>query len=111
MARNGMSKLRDVAEKEAMGQKNLGPLPEWDLADLYPGRDSPELTRDLTGLAGEAATFQARHQGRLAELSGAELGAAVAEYERLQEIAGRIISYAELMRAGNVADPEIARFS
>ena len=37
-------------------------------------------------------------------------GEAVALYETLQEMAGRIISYAELTRAGNVADPEIARF-
>src|SRR5437870_3462564 len=88
----------------------LGPLPEWDLADLYPGRDSPELARDLAGLGTEAAAFRARYQGRLGDLSGAELGAAVAEYERLQETAGRIMSYAELMRSGNVADPEIARF-
>src|SRR5207253_10442635 len=42
--------------------------------------------------------------------SGAELGSAVAEYERLQEVGGRISSYAELTRAGNVADPGIARF-
>src|SRR5204863_9742813 len=87
----------------------VGPMPEWDLADLYPGRDSPELTRDLADLAAEAAAFRARYQGRLGELPGAGLGAAVGEYERLQEIAGRIMSYAELMRAGNVADPEIAR--
>src|SRR6266852_4629441 len=105
-----MSNAIDVAESVAAGQKDLGPLPEWDLADLYPGRDSPELTGDLAGLATEAAAFRARHQGRLAQLSGAALGAAVAEYERLQEVAGRIMSYAELMRAGNVADPEIARF-
>src|SRR3546814_2561702 len=26
---------------------DLGPLPRWDLADLYPGPDSPELARDL----------------------------------------------------------------
>src|SRR5229473_6007492 len=110
MARNGMSKLRDVAERDAMGQKDLGPLPEWDLADLYPGRDSPELTRDLAELGTQAAAFRARYQRRLGELSGAALGAAVEEYERLQEVAGRIMSYAELMRAGNVADPEIARF-
>ena len=25
----------------------LGELPEWDLSDLYPGRDSAVLTRDL----------------------------------------------------------------
>ncbi len=91
-------------------QAALGALPEWDLADLYPGRDSPELTRDLADLAAAAAAFRARYRGRLGELSGAALGEAVAGYERLQELAGRIMSYAELMRAGNVADPEIARF-
>ena len=105
-----MSKSHDVAEVKAIGQQDLGPLPEWDLADLYPGRGSPELTRDLAGLAAAAAAFRARYQGRLGALPGAELGAAVAEYERLQEVAGRVMSYAELMRAGNVADPEIARF-
>ena len=40
-----------------------------------------------------------------------ELGAAVAQYERVQEIAGRILSYADLLRAGNVADVEIGRLS
>src|SRR6266571_4941184 len=105
-----MSIAMDVAESAAVGQKDLGTLPEWDLADLYPGRDSPELARDLAGLGTEAAAFRARYQGRLGELSGAELGAAVAAYEQLQETAGRVMSYAELMRSGNVADPEIARF-
>ncbi|HEV8679603.1 MAG TPA: M3 family oligoendopeptidase [Stellaceae bacterium] len=85
-------------------------LPEWDLGDLYPGRDSPELATDLDDLAAGAAAFRAHYQGRLGDLSGTALGAAVAEYERLQELAGRIMSYAELSRAGNVADPEIARF-
>ncbi len=105
-----MSIAMDVAESAAVGQKDLGTLPEWDLADLYPGRDSPELTRDLAALGTEAAAFRGHYQGRLAELSGAELGGAVAEYERLQETAGRIMSYAELLRAGNIADPEIGRF-
>src|SRR5712671_1700322 len=101
-----MNTTHGVAESAATGGKDLGPLPEWDLADLYPGQGSPELTRDLANLATEAAVFQARHQGRLAELSGAELGASVAEYERLQEVAGRIMSYAELMRSNNAATPE-----
>jgi oligoendopeptidase F len=105
-----MSALDDVAEREDGAQRDLGPLPEWDLADLYPGRDSPELERDLSVLAEQAAAFRAQYQGKLAELNGGALGAAVAEYERLQEIAGRIMSYAELLRAGNIADPENARF-
>ena len=101
--------LRNVAEMTAAAP-DLGPLPEWDLSDLYPGSDSPELARDLTRLAADAASFRARYEGRLAALSGAELGEAVGTYERMQEISGRILSYAGLMRSGNVADPEIARF-
>jgi len=88
----------------------VGPLPEWDLSDLYPGRDSPELQRDLADLAAKAKAFGERYAEKLAGLTGAELGAAVAEYEKLQEVIGRIMSYAELVRAGNVADPAIAQF-
>src|SRR5439155_1339801 len=79
-----------------MGEARLGPLPEWDLSDLYPGRDSPELARDLVDLAAQASAFRARYEGRLAALTGAELAAAVAQYEKQQEVAGRIMSYAEL---------------
>ncbi|MGH7052988.1 MAG: M3 family oligoendopeptidase [Stellaceae bacterium] len=99
-----------VAETAAERAGALGSLPEWDLTDLYPGRDSPALTRDLETLAADAEAFRARCEGRLATLSGAELGAAVAEYERLEEIAGRIISYASLIHAGDLVDPEIGRF-
>ncbi|MBV8121189.1 MAG: hypothetical protein JO081_14785 [Alphaproteobacteria bacterium] len=88
----------------------LGPLPGWDLGDLYPGRDSPELARDLKRLADDAEAFRQRYQGRLAELPGAALGVAVEEYERLEELSGRISSYASLVHAGNLADPEIGRF-
>src|SRR5712692_10587724 len=74
----------DPADATTAGSETteLGPLPEWDLADLFPGRDSPELAGDLAALAEDATSFQQRYQGRLAQLPGAELGAAVAEYER-----------------------------
>jgi oligoendopeptidase F len=99
-----------AAAAAATGEKSLGALPEWDLADLYPSRDSPELHRDLAALAAAAAAFQTRYQGRLAGTSGGELADAIAAYEHMQDIAGRVISYAELLRSGNVADPEIGRF-
>jgi oligoendopeptidase F len=102
--------LRDQAIEAGSGQSGLGVLPEWDLADLYPGRDSPELARDLAALGADATAFRERYDGRLAALSGAEFAAAVADYERLQEVAGRVMSYAELLRSGNVADAEIGRF-
>ncbi len=101
-----------TATELALGQRQtaLADLPEWDLADLYPGRDSEALARDLTRLADDAEAFRERYQGRLADLSGAVLGAAIETYERLEEQAGRIMSYASLVHAGNLADPEIGQF-
>jgi oligoendopeptidase F len=95
-----------------MEQRQTAPtdLPEWDLSDLYPGRDSEALKRDLSQLASDAEAFRERYQGRLADLSGAALGAAIETYERLQEQIGRIISYASLVHAGDLTDPEIGRF-
>src|SRR6516165_5185427 len=91
-------------------QTALADLPAWDLSDLYPSRDSKTLERDLSRLADDAEAFRERYQGRLAALSGAALSAAVETYERLQEQSGRIISYASLVYAGDLADPEIGRF-
>jgi oligoendopeptidase F len=103
--------VRSVAELAADGRKAApDALPEWDLSDLYPGRDSEALHRDLTDLTENAETFRATFKGRLAELSGAELGDAIASYERLQEKIGRIMSYASLIHAGDLSNPEIGRF-
>jgi oligoendopeptidase F len=102
--------MMDAIEAGEQRVQALGELPEWDLSDLYPGRDSEALARDLKTLAAQSEAFRARFEGRLAGLAGAELGAAVAEYERLQELAGRLISYASLVHAGDLGDPEIGRF-
>ncbi|HYP35946.1 MAG TPA: oligoendopeptidase F, partial [Stellaceae bacterium] len=83
-------------------QTAVADLPEWDLSDLYPGRDSEPLARDLAQLADDAEAFRERYQGRLADLSGAALGAAIETYEQLQEQSGRIISYASLVHAGDL---------
>jgi oligoendopeptidase F len=108
------SRMRVEAASEAAAaiekKAALGSLPEWDLSDLYPGRESPELTHDLVRLSEDAEAFRRQYEGRLATLSDADLGAAIATYERLQELAGRIMSYASLVHAGNLADPEVGRF-
>ena len=59
---------------------DLGPLPEWDLVDLYPGRESPELQRDLAAAEEEAAAFQDAHAGKLAGYGGPELAEAIAQF-------------------------------
>ena len=90
--------------------KALGALPEWDLSDLYPGRDAPELEADLAAATDAADGFATTYEGALAGLDGGALATAIAEYERIQETLGRVMSYAGLVHAGNVSDPEIGRF-
>ena len=75
----------------------LGNLPEWDLSDLYPAPDSAELEADLEEAARESRIFSDRYKGKLAGLSGDALGAAISEYEVINEIIGRIMSYAQLI--------------
>ena len=62
-------------------------LPEWDLTDLYPGPDSPELKAALADLERQATAFEASYQGRIGALSGDALGEAVRVYERIEELA------------------------
>jgi oligoendopeptidase F len=85
-------------------------LPTWDLTDLYPGTDSPELAAELDGATEGARAFATRCQGRLQGMTGAELAAAVGEYEALDERLSKAMSYAGLVYAGDNEDPEIGRF-
>ena len=87
-----------------------GDLPEWDLTDLYAATDDPALKADLERAAGEAGAFEADYKGKIADLDGAGLASAIARYEALQEVMGRVGSYAQLLYAGNMSDPAIGRF-
>jgi oligoendopeptidase F len=89
---------------------DLGSLPEWDLRDLYPGRESPELAKDLANAEAAAKDFRTRYAGKLAGLPGTELGAAIAAYERLDETLTRVMSFAELVYSGDQSNPELAKF-
>src|ERR1700730_4553132 len=110
MIATGASKLSAQGEGAVASKGELGGLPEWNLSDLYPGLDSPELKRDLDSVDADANAFRARYEGKLATLSGAALGRALATYERLQEVFGRIMSYAYLVYAGDMGDSDIGRF-
>ena len=94
---------------DTQGQ-DFGALPNWDLSDLYPGQDSAALKSDLAKVEKDARSFNDAYKGRLAGLDGRTFGAAIAAYEAIQEITGRIMSYAQLVYSGNVADPEIGKF-
>ena len=86
------------------------PLPAWDLSDLYPAPDSAAVADDLARAEHLAKAFAAAHAGSLAALSGSALAAVIAEYERIQDVLGRVASYAQLLFAGDSSDPAIGKF-
>ena len=89
----------------------LGDLPTWNLADLYSSPTGPDLAADLRRSAEEAAAFARDYEGKVGGLDGKALGAAIARYEAMSDLMGRIGSYASLYYASDMADPERGRFS
>ncbi len=85
-------------------------LPSWDLTDLYPAPDSRELAADLDHAERAARDFATQLAGTLAAISGPALSAAITEYERIEEVLGRVMSYAQLLFSGDSNDPAIGRF-
>ena len=94
---------------------DLGTLPEWNLNDLYPGIDSAEVKRDLARADAECLAFEQSYKDKLANLAaGAEDGSALADavkrYEALDDLLGRLVSYASLVYAGDTTDPQRTKF-
>jgi oligoendopeptidase F len=90
-------------------------LPEWNLGDLYGGIGDPKIKRDLERADEYCGAFEEEFKGKLAELAdapdaGKALAQAVIRYEQLDDLLGRLGSYAGLVHAGNTIDPALAKF-
>jgi oligoendopeptidase F len=104
--------LKPVKSKSGAGASKL---PEWNLADLYAGLDDPRIARDLDRADAEAVAFEDAYKGKLAALAdgpqaGPALTEAVKRYEALDDLIGRLVSYAGLIHAGDTVDPTRAKF-
>ncbi len=88
---------------------NLGPMPEWNLTDLYSAPDGADLKAEFAAVEKRTIAFE-KHRGQVAAMDSKAFGAAIAEYEALSEITGKIGSYAQLHNAGDVSSPERGRF-
>ena len=104
--------------KSNMNKSNTnkaGKLPEWNLADLYAGIDAPEIAADLAKMDADCVAFETDYKGKLAEHSAREdggkwLAEAVRRYEAIDDLAGRLGSYAGLVHAGDSVDAAISKF-
>jgi oligoendopeptidase F len=114
MSKSAKSAVRKPASKpSAKSSGGLGALPEWNLNDLYPGLDSPELKDDLEQADTDCAAFEEAFKGKLQAMASGEgkgLAEAVKRYEILEDKLGRLYSYASLLYSGNTTDPVRAKF-
>lgn len=89
---------------------NKAKLPEWDLSDFYDAPKSATVVKDFTRLEKLCADFKKAYEGKVAGLSGDALYKAIAEYEMIQELAGKLGSYASLLFAKHMTEPSRAQF-
>ena len=105
------------AAKRAIRPNSAGfrQLPEWNLDDLYSGLADPAIKRDLDRADAECAAFEEAYKGKLAGVAaadggGASLATAVRRYEAIDDLMGRLSSFAGLIHAGNTLDPARTKF-
>ena len=105
------TQARDRAAEKA----RLGALPEWNLADLYASPQSEALKKDLETGERAADAMHEEYAGKLGEIldkgkGGAKLAEGVREFEALNDLLGRVVSYASLLYAANTSDPARQKF-
>ncbi|WP_108482323.1 M3 family oligoendopeptidase [Oceaniglobus ichthyenteri] len=99
-----------VFDANARSGNAFGDLPQWDLSDLYSAPDALELTRDLAWLETACADFAEKYQGKLGELDADGMLACINDYEKIDLIGGRIMSFAGLRYYQKTTDPDRAKF-
>ncbi|HLL86826.1 MAG TPA: hypothetical protein VK387_05910, partial [Thermoleophilaceae bacterium] len=77
----------------------------WDLDPLVDGEGEAGVERLLDLATGRARVFAEQHEGRVGELDGEGLVAAMRELAEIQELAGRTGSYAMLWFSTNTQEP------
>lgn len=96
--------------RDGASGNDFGDLPEWDLNDLYPSTDGPEITKDMAWLGTECPSFATDYEGKLADLDAQGLLECILRYEKIQNVMGRIMSFAGLRYYQNTTDPDRAKF-
>ncbi|MBZ5759070.1 MULTISPECIES: M3 family oligoendopeptidase [Rhizobium] len=98
----------DISVK-APADAALGDLPVWKLADLYPSATSSAFLADMEKAATASVAFAEKWKGKLGTAAmstgDAGIGAALREYEALDDLMGRIASFAGLTYFSDTSNP------
>ncbi len=91
-------------------QNDFTNLPKWDLSDLYRSVDAPELQDDLKKLDSACTEFEADYKTKLPHLDASGLLKSLQRYEEIQQLVGRIKSFAYLRHCQQTTDPKRIKF-
>jgi oligoendopeptidase F len=94
---------------------DLGILPEWKLSDLYTSLEDPVYKADLAKALEQAKQFSDTYSGKIATIAtsktaAADMFKAVQAYEALEDLMGKIMSYAGLSYSTDTSDPVRGKF-
>ena len=99
-----------VRDKADPGSSQIKNLPEWNLDDLYSSENDKNLTIDLKWLDKECTKFENDFKNKLSKLSAQNFLKCILRYEKIQNISGRIMSFAGLKYYQSTTDPKRAKF-
>lgn len=93
----------DMTLEKTTGAENV----IWDLSVFYASPDDPAIQRDMDKLIQQADEFATAYKGRVAGLSADELLAAVKTLEAIEDLGGRVGSFASLHYSTDTANPQL----
>ncbi|PPJ45632.1 oligoendopeptidase F [Rhizobium sp. KAs_5_22] len=98
----------------AAPQAELGDLPLWNLTHLYPSQTSDVFLADLERAATDSLSFEAKWKGKLTEAAATAgeqgLATALREMDALEDLLGRIASYAGLTYYSDMTNAANGKF-
>ena len=84
----------------------LEELPKWNLNEIYSSEKDPEIKNDLEKCKTQTKSFIKKYSNKLNSLDAKELGSAISEFEKINQVLGKLYSHASLSFAINMATPK-----
>jgi oligoendopeptidase F len=89
-------------------QMTLANLPRWDLTDFYKNTQDPTIQRDLNAAKDKVSKFVENYAGKLT--SGQSILSAIKDYEVIEDLMAKLMSYAFLNSTTQLKEAEPQQF-
>lgn len=89
-------------------QMTLANLPRWDLTDFYKNTQDPTIQRDLNTTKDKVSKFVENYAGKLT--SGQSILSAIKDYEVIEDLMAKLMSYAFLNSTTQLKEAEPQQF-